>query len=121
MLTLRYIFSGFLVAILYYTSLYCLINVEIFDLSISILIAYLISAILRFILHFFFVFKKNVDFIKSYFPRYIFLLISSYSLNFSITYFISQQFEINNLFLTFISTVVISLYAYFLSLKWVFK
>jgi len=114
----KYLIAGGLVAVIYYLILKLLVNLNVIY-SISIFVAYFSTAVLRFFMHFLWVYSEKTPKLNSSSKRYIFLLLTSYIFNNIFVHF----FLILGLPKTIViisSTIFVSIYGIILSTLWVF-
>ena len=115
---IKYVIAGGLVAVIYFLILKLLVNLNV-NYSISIFVAYFSTAVLRFFMHFLWVYSEKTPEFNSSSKRYIFLLLTSYIFNNIFVQFL-LFLGLPKTIVIIMSTVFVSIYGIILSTLWVF-
>ena len=106
---------------LYLLTLFVLIEYADTPTPVAILIAYLSTAIVRFLLHRSWVFSADYNMIHSHFMKYLVMMACSYLLNVATTELLAHKFLWEAGYVAVSSAIIATVFAYITSLKWVFK
>jgi putative flippase GtrA len=117
----RYLVAGALVAALYFLVLLVLIKHVAAPTPVAILLAYLSTAVVRFLIHRSWVFSADYNLVHSHFIKYVVMMACSYVLNVGITELLANIFLFTAVYVAFCSAITASLFAYVMSVKWVYK
>lgn len=118
---IRYIVVGGVVMGLYLLTLFVLIEYAGTPTPVAILIAYLSTAIVRFLLHRSWVFSADYNMMHSHFIKYLVMMACSYFLNVATTELLAHRFLWEAGYVAISSAIIATAFAYVTSLKWVFK
>ncbi len=117
----RYIIAGVCVAIIYSATIFVCEYKFGFPLAVSILIAYVVAATLRFIVHRAWVFGATHGAANFQIARYLILLAVSYLINVALVEFFFSKYFGNSIFIAILSGLVGAAFSYLASINWVFR
>ena len=118
---IRYLAVGGLVAGIYLVTLFALVQYAGMHTPVAILFAYLSTAVLRFLLHRFWVFNAEYTMKYSQAIKYTVMMACSYFLNAGIAEILEHKFFWDKAYIAVSSAIVVTTFAYITSSKWVFK
>ena len=119
---LRYLTAGAFVASLYVVLFSVFNDLLLFNVYLSVSFSFFISAFVRFIINREWVFQSNKGIIDKQTLKYIFMLISTYILNIALTsVLLLSNFFLTSIEIAILSTLFSTLFAYTISIYWVFK
>lgn len=118
---IKYLFSGTLVFVFYFTLL--IILTEIFKIQhlASLVVAYAVSIITNFLVSKYFVFSNNDSAMQKQFLHFLFIAIFGFSLQFSAVYFFTTIFSLNYFISNIIAAAIIFLISFSLNKFVTFK